>query len=428
MCKAFDAKTRQYQVFQFAFYTLANVFLKASLAITFNRILLEKWQRTTVLAAVGINTAFGLAFFFITIFRCGDPMDYYGRYNHSMCLAWETMQGLHYTYSIINTLTSWTLAILPIFSLRAMKMNHQAKVSACFILVLGCVSSIMSMPRFGFLYALGGTGSQFWTMAYPVAVLGVAEVGTGATAACLLTLRPLIRSWRERSSVHSASVSTNNNKTSNDEEKAEVGQARAVSLKSVSATSVSSLSLNSMDKIRNTPTTIVVSATEVKPSSTQLSSATEASQLRRRSSCHPTMDEQHLPSISISSPISEEPQVSSPSQSPPLVHRMTADSDVRPWKQTTAPPAMPKAKETKRLTWNDMHGQWNNFHSARTACHGPVAAAEAQKAEKLAAKEVQEIVVEKPKRMSLKRVSGILREWSWDKALGSQPPIPGSSA
>ncbi|KEQ68288.1 hypothetical protein M436DRAFT_32965, partial [Aureobasidium namibiae CBS 147.97] len=187
------ADSHQYQVFQFAFYTLANVFLKASLAITFNRILLEKWQRLTVQVVVGINTAFGLAFFFVMLFRCGDPMDFYARYNHSMCVPWEAMQGLQYTDSVINTLASWTLAILPIFALRAMKMNHQAKISAGFILVLGCVSSIMSMPRFGFLYALGGTGGQFWTMAYPVAVLGGAEVGTGATAACLLTLRPLIR-------------------------------------------------------------------------------------------------------------------------------------------------------------------------------------------------------------------------------------------
>jgi vacuolar-type H+-ATPase subunit I/STV1 len=147
------------------------VFLKASLALTFNRILLERWQRVTVQVTVAINTIFGLTFFFLTIFRCGNPMDFYSRYNHSMCVGWEAMQGLQYTNSIINTLADWILALLPIFALRAMKMNHQAKVSAVFIFVLGCVSSIMSMPRFGFIFALGGTGSQFWTMAYPVAVL-----------------------------------------------------------------------------------------------------------------------------------------------------------------------------------------------------------------------------------------------------------------
>ena len=79
-----------------------------------------------------------------------------------------------------------------------------------------------------------------------------------------------------------------------------------------------------------------------------------------------------------------------------------------------------------------MHAQWNNFHSARTACHGPVAAAAAAAAEKdkaaAAAKEGEEKVAEKPRRISLKRVSGILREWSWDKALSGAPPVPGSNA
>jgi hypothetical protein len=388
--------------------------------------LLERWQRITVQVTVAINTVFGLSFFFITIFRCGNPMDFYTRYNHSMCIAWEAMQGLQYTNSIINTLADWILALLPIFALRAMKMNHQAKVSAAFIFVLGCVSSIMSMPRFGFIYALGGTGSQYWTMAYPVAVLGVAEVGTGATAACLLTLRPLIRSWRERSE-HSLSAASTNHKN-DDEEKAEVGEARTVSLKSVSATSVALSTHDSMHKVKVIPATaaVVVNTAEV---NSQLAATTDAVNLRRRSSCKPTdTHPYHNDSISISSPITEEP-TSSP-QAPPLISRMTADSDVRPWKVTSkpTPPTAKTPKETKRLTWNDMHGQWNNFHSARTACHGgpgPTAVASPAELEKekedkeVKDKEQQQRKEEmKGKRMSIKRVSGILREWSWDKASG----------
>ena len=297
----------------------------------------------------------------------------------------------------------------------------------------------MSMPRFGFIHALGGTGAQFWTMAYPVAVLEVAEVGTGATAACLLTLRPLIRSWRERSE-HCPSVSSNH-KTGNDEEKAEVGQARAVSLKSVSAVSVSSSTTHdSMQKVNSIPATIVIETAEVKPAtSTQLSTATETMKARRRSSCKPTMLASNTPAASIepttttttTTTISEKPQA------PPLVHRMTQDSDVRPWRanhtttatQTAATTTTaPKVKETatKRLTWTDMHAQWNNFHSSRTACHGPVAAAAAAAAEKNKAEKKEEEI--KPRRISIKRVSGILREWSWDKALGGAPPMPGSNA
>jgi hypothetical protein len=339
------------------------------------------------------------------------------------------MQGLQYTNSIINTLADWILALLPMFALRAMKMNHQAKISAAFIFVLGCVSSIMSMPRFGFIYALGGTGAQYWTMAYPVAVLGVAEVGTGATAACLLTLRPLIRNWRERSEHSlSASSSTTNNHKNDDEEKAEVGQARTVSLKSVSATSVALSSHDSIHKVKVVPAAVapavVVKTAEIK---SQLAASTDAANLRRRSSCKPMDTHPYSTdnaSISISAPITEEATSSSP-QAPPLISRMTADSDVRPWKVSSkaTPTAKPTAKETKRLTWNDMHGQWNNFHSARTACHGGPSAVASSPADLEKEKEQQNDQQQqkeemKPKRMSIKRVSGILREWSWDKASG----------
>lgn len=384
---------------QFAFYTLANVFLKASLAITFNRILLEKWQRRTLQVTVGIHTAFGLATFFTIIFRCGNPMDFSARYHHSMCISWAAMKGVQYTNSIINTIADWVLALLPIFALRVMKLNHQAKISAGFILVLGCVSSIMSMPRFGFIYGLGGMGEQFWTMSYPVAVLSVAEVGTGATAACLLTLRPLIRSLRERSE-HSRS---SNIYKMDDMEEAEVGQAKAISLKSVSATSISDSSKDSMHQVKSIPAMVVVGTAEVDTTSQTLS--VDTSQLRRRSSCKP-MDELTLreDSISIDEPISEQSDEDQPQfdenqpQAPKLVHRMTEDSDVRPWRQTTTEPEK-STKEKKRMTWTDMHAQWSGAHSARTACHGPIH------------KEAS-----KPKRISIKRVSRILAEWSWDKA------------
>ncbi|KAG9602303.1 hypothetical protein KCV01_g7260, partial [Aureobasidium melanogenum] len=381
-----------YQVFQFAFYTLANVFLKASLAITFNRILLERWQRRTVQVTVAIHTAFGLATFFTIIFRCGNPMDFNARFRHSMCISWNAMQGVQYTNSVINTITDWVLALLPIFALRAMKMNHQAKISAGFILALGCVSSIMSMPRFGFIHALGGMGREFWTMSYPVAVLSVAEVGTGATAACLLTLRPLIRSLRERSE-HSRS---SQNYNLDDMEEAEVGQAKAVSLKSVSATSVSSSSKDSMQKVKSIPAMVVVATAEADTTSQTLS--VETSQLRRRSSCKP-MDELTLrgDSFSIEEPISEQSDEDQP-QSAELTHRITADSDVRPWKQPTIETAK-AAQDKKRLTWTDIHAQWSGSHSARTACHGP-----------------EQKEANKPKRISIKRVSRILAEWSWDKA------------
>ncbi|KAG9700943.1 hypothetical protein KCU95_g665, partial [Aureobasidium melanogenum] len=385
--------TIYYQVFQFAFYTLANVFLKVSLAITFNRILLERWQRRTVQVTVGINTLFGLATFFTIIFRCGNPMDFDARYRHSMCISWDAMQGVQYTNSVINTIADWVLALLPIFALRVMKLNHQAKISAGFILALGCVSSIMSMPRFGFIHALGGMGKKFWIMSFPVAVLSVAEVGTGVTAACLLTLRPLIRSLRERSE-HSRN---SNSYRLDDMEEAEVGQAKAISLKSVSATSISTSSKDSMHKVKSIPAMVVVATDEADTTSQALS--VETSQLHRRSSCKP-MDELTLreDSFSIEEPISEQSDEDQP-QLTDLTHRITADSDVRPWKHQPTIETAKAAQDKKRLTWTDIHAQWSGAHSSRTACQGPAQ---------------QE--TSKPKRISIKRVSRILAEWSWDKA------------
>ncbi|THX32929.1 hypothetical protein D6D10_07973 [Aureobasidium pullulans] len=385
-----------YQVFQFAFYTLGNVFLKASLAITFNRILLERWQRIVVQVCVGIHTAFGLATFFFTIFRCGSPTNFYSRYHHSMCVSWDAMQGIQYTNSVINTSADWLLTLLPIFALRAMKMNHQAKISACFILVLGCVSSVMSMPRFGFIQALGGMESKFWTNAYPVAVLSVAEVGTGIAAACLLTLRPLIRSWRERSD-HSS-----DNLRLDAMEEAEFGEAKAVSVRSISASSVSD-GTDSMHKVKSIPAPVVINATEV--DITPQPSPVETF-VRRRSSCrapddatlHEDEDAISREEVTIQrSEQRQQPEQRQQSQSPELTQRITEDSGVRPWVKPVQIETKKAARDRKRLTWNDLHAQWNNMHVSRAAYHGPVKEAP------------------KPKRMSLKRLTMLFPNWEVEK-------------
>jgi hypothetical protein len=307
-----------------------------------------------------------------------------------MCISWDAMQGIQYTNSAINTSVDWLLTLLPIFALRSslVTSNHQAKVSACVILILGCISSITSMPRFGYIHSLGGTGASFWQNAYPVAVLGIAENGTGIAAACLLTLRPLIRNLRERSEKFNQSVASNA-KTDAMEE-AEFGEAKAVSIRAVYPSSRPSTTDSGPKSSKQTgPSAIFVNATEV-DISPQISPV--GSYLRRRSSCK-VSEVSTIHNVSLDTTNEQYLE----EERPRLSHQRTAHAEARPWRKAKQIEISRDARDRKRLTWNDLHSQWASMHVSRAAYHGRPA---------------EEMEQRKSSRMSMKRLTMLFPHWN----------------
>ncbi|KAF7194093.1 hypothetical protein HII31_04614 [Pseudocercospora fuligena] len=184
-------------VASFDLYISAMILFKISLGIFYLRIVIRSWQRYAVYTAVILNTIYGTFMFFIALFNCGDPSRYLENEIAQVCLDKSAIYSIQLAGCIINAITDWTFAILPIFVLTKATMPLPAKISAGFILLLGCCGSIVSLVRIQYIEGLA-PGPNFFNTALGLCIWSIVECGLGISAASAATLRPLFRGLLER--------------------------------------------------------------------------------------------------------------------------------------------------------------------------------------------------------------------------------------
>ncbi|KAF1352004.1 hypothetical protein BDV97DRAFT_137031 [Delphinella strobiligena] len=182
-----------YVVAIFGVYILSTITFKISLAIFFLRIVDQRWQRQVIYASAILCTIIGTSWFFLAVFQCGNPADFVANENAGKCLAFnKVLAPWNYLHGILNTITDWTFAMIPIHVVRKAKISTRAKASVIGILVLGVAGSITSLARLAYIHVLGEGYHNFYTKAPPLAITSIIELGFGITAASMATLRPLL--------------------------------------------------------------------------------------------------------------------------------------------------------------------------------------------------------------------------------------------
>ena len=169
------------------------VILKISLGIFYLRIVVSRWHKITVYATVGIAAIFTSYYFFAILFSCGLPSHFLTNALHGKCTG--TVHGryaVNMTAGVINTVSDFILAILPIALINKACMPLPAKISASLILLLGCLGSAASVVRLAHVHGLS-YNVKFFEVGVDITIWSIIEVGLCITAASLATLRPLFR-------------------------------------------------------------------------------------------------------------------------------------------------------------------------------------------------------------------------------------------
>ncbi|THY30216.1 hypothetical protein D6D01_03313 [Aureobasidium pullulans] len=199
----------------FGLYILTTVIFKLSLAVFFLRVVNQRWQRQVIIGSVILYTLFGTAWLFVAIFQCGSPAKYVTNEAAGKCLPFKTvLRPLNYTHGVLNAVTDWIFAIIPIFVVRSAQMHRQQKITVCTILGLGVLGSICSIVRLAYVDVVGVKLEELLISAPNFAIVSIVELGLGITAACLATLRPLFAVWFDKARTGiSSSRSGRNTKT-----------------------------------------------------------------------------------------------------------------------------------------------------------------------------------------------------------------------
>ncbi|KAK7745157.1 hypothetical protein SLS62_009870 [Diatrype stigma] len=187
----------KYQALATATYVLNMWLTKLSIAIFLLRIALQKRYRRTIYVSMTIITIWSLALFFWDVFQCTPvkaQWDYtiLQRDPNAICASADSVVMAAYALSVMNILSDWLYALLPIPMIWNVKMTTEAKVTVSMVLGLGIFASIATLVRLKFLADLmntsdilhNGTDAMVWTLIEP---------GVAIIASSLATIRPLLR-------------------------------------------------------------------------------------------------------------------------------------------------------------------------------------------------------------------------------------------
>ena len=136
-----DSDLRQVLIAHESFYILCMMTLKVTLALLFLRIMIEPWQRRTIMVVVTVYTIFSVGYFFFCIFQCGAPINaltFLERRITNQCISRAQIAGMAYGYSALTTLTDVTYVLLPLFIVKDSGLCKREKIIVyCILAVAG---------------------------------------------------------------------------------------------------------------------------------------------------------------------------------------------------------------------------------------------------------------------------------------------------
>ncbi|KAI1458901.1 hypothetical protein F4805DRAFT_106424 [Annulohypoxylon moriforme] len=195
-----EIQALEYQALATATYVLNMWLIKLSIGIFLLRLATQKRYKYTLYASIVIVSIWSVVLFFWNIFQCNPvaaQWDYTILANDptSHCVSADDIVNAAYALSVMNILSDWMYALIPIPMLWNVKMTAQAKLTVVVVLGLGVFASIATLVRLKFLADLtdmadilhAGTDAMVWTLIEP---------GVAIVASSLVTIRPLLRLWK----------------------------------------------------------------------------------------------------------------------------------------------------------------------------------------------------------------------------------------
>lgn len=111
---------------------------------------------------------------------------------HGRCSKPDAILALSYIFSGMKITTDLCTAILPILIVRNLQLSLRLKISISVLLGMGVFASLATIARAKYFHKYAAKADYLYGIA-PIAWWSTIELGLGIIAACLSTLRPLLR-------------------------------------------------------------------------------------------------------------------------------------------------------------------------------------------------------------------------------------------
>ena len=203
------ADSQQYTWLCENLYVISNMAIKASIGVMLLRVVISPTHRMILWATLIITEVYSAGFFLYFVFQCSPPRYFWTRVadGQGSCVKPSITIGLFYGYSVVLCLGDWIYAVLPSILVWRLRMPIKQKILVGMILALGAIATAATIARFPYIEGMSNS-EDFLYATTDVAIWSSAETGLAITAAGCATLRPLFRTWFNKSSADASGRSS----------------------------------------------------------------------------------------------------------------------------------------------------------------------------------------------------------------------------
>jgi hypothetical protein len=131
------------------FYAAVMITSKISIGFFLLRVTVKRTHAWIIYGVVSLSIVAGFAFFFVVLLQCNPVSDYWLKFvglNVGKCLNVEVVIALAYLYSACSIVADFTLALLPVFLIKSLKMDRRTKILLVPLLGMGTMYVVRTNP------------------------------------------------------------------------------------------------------------------------------------------------------------------------------------------------------------------------------------------------------------------------------------------
>ncbi|KAK0666246.1 hypothetical protein QBC41DRAFT_256596 [Cercophora samala] len=184
-----------------ALYAPLSALIRTSIAVFLLRIATAKIHRNIIYVNLACTWVLTTIYFFIVVFQCSPSSYFYDQVldpSSGSCIDKDIVPRVTIAHSIINAITDFILAFLPIAILWDVKLNKRTKVGVATLLGMGVLAGICLIVRIPYVKFIPISDPEFLEQTNGTAFWSVMETSLGIIAGCAATLRPLMRGFGPR--------------------------------------------------------------------------------------------------------------------------------------------------------------------------------------------------------------------------------------
>ncbi|KXS99882.1 hypothetical protein AC578_4478 [Pseudocercospora eumusae] len=190
----FDNITLALKIYYFdeLLYVVALPTIKIAILCTYLRVFQTSNFRKLIFVVIGLNVAYAVAFFIVTVFQCSPISLAWTHWDNSHPGTCDNINALSWASAALNIILDVLVVGLPMPMLWNMNLNRRKKILVMLMFGVGSFVTVVSILRLHLLVYFGDSKN----LTYDYKQVGdwtVIEVNTALCCACMPGIRNLIR-------------------------------------------------------------------------------------------------------------------------------------------------------------------------------------------------------------------------------------------